>query len=229
MRIARAMRCGQVFVNGYGAGGGIELPFGGVKRSGHGREKGFEALYEFPPARRSSSTTARADMRLKGKTAIVTGAAQGFGYGIAETYVREGARVCVMDINAGKAREAARALGRRAFAVACDVAKSASVTRSFARAIERLGRLDIHVNNAGVSHRNQPLLGVTEEEFEPPLRRQRQVDLPDGTRGRPAFPAKRRRRHRQYRVHGGHPAAARPYLVQRHQGRGESSVQVDGC
>jgi aldehyde dehydrogenase (NAD+) len=47
MRVARAMRCGQVFVNGYGAGGGIELPFGGVKRSGHGREKGFEALYEF--------------------------------------------------------------------------------------------------------------------------------------------------------------------------------------
>ena len=47
MRVARAMRCGQVFVNGYGAGGGIELPFGGFKKSGHGREKGFEALYEF--------------------------------------------------------------------------------------------------------------------------------------------------------------------------------------
>jgi aldehyde dehydrogenase (NAD+) len=47
MRVARAMRCGQVYVNGYGAGGGIELPFGGVKKSGHGREKGFEALYEF--------------------------------------------------------------------------------------------------------------------------------------------------------------------------------------
>jgi aldehyde dehydrogenase (NAD+) len=47
IRVARAMRCGQVFVNGYGAGGGVELPFGGVKKSGHGREKGFEALYEF--------------------------------------------------------------------------------------------------------------------------------------------------------------------------------------
>ncbi len=51
MRVARAMRCGQVFVNGYGAGGGIELPFGGVKKSGHGREKGFEALYEFCAAK----------------------------------------------------------------------------------------------------------------------------------------------------------------------------------
>ncbi|MBV7485100.1 aldehyde dehydrogenase family protein [Bordetella sp. BOR01] len=47
LRIARKVRSGQVFINNYGAGGGIELPFGGVKASGHGREKGFEALYGF--------------------------------------------------------------------------------------------------------------------------------------------------------------------------------------
>jgi len=47
LRLARAIQSGQVFINNYGAGGGIELPFGGVKRSGHGREKGFEALYGF--------------------------------------------------------------------------------------------------------------------------------------------------------------------------------------
>ncbi len=105
-------------------------------------------------------------MRLKGKTAIVTGAAQGFGLGIAETYVREGARVCVMDINGDKAREAARNLGRRAFAVACDVGKASSVDRAFARAIGRLERLDVLVNNAGISHRNQPMLTVTEAEFD---------------------------------------------------------------
>lgn len=47
MRLAKALRCGQVFLNVYGAGGGIELPFGGVRKSGHGREKGFAALFEF--------------------------------------------------------------------------------------------------------------------------------------------------------------------------------------
>ena len=45
-RVAKALKCGQVFVNSFGAGGGVELPFGGVKRSGHGREKGFMALEE---------------------------------------------------------------------------------------------------------------------------------------------------------------------------------------
>lgn len=47
LRLARRLRSGQVFINNYGAGGGVELPFGGVKHSGHGREKGFEALYGF--------------------------------------------------------------------------------------------------------------------------------------------------------------------------------------
>ncbi len=47
MRLARAIRSGQIFINNYGAGGGVELPFGGVKHSGYGREKGFEALYGF--------------------------------------------------------------------------------------------------------------------------------------------------------------------------------------
>jgi aldehyde dehydrogenase (NAD+) len=47
MRLAKALKTGQVFLNNYGAGGGVELPFGGVGKSGHGREKGFEALYGF--------------------------------------------------------------------------------------------------------------------------------------------------------------------------------------
>lgn len=51
MRMAKGVKSGQVFVNTYGAGGGVELPFGGVKKSGHGREKGFEALREFTVAK----------------------------------------------------------------------------------------------------------------------------------------------------------------------------------
>ena len=47
LRMARRVAAGQVFINNYGAAGGVELPFGGVKSSGHGREKGFEALYGF--------------------------------------------------------------------------------------------------------------------------------------------------------------------------------------
>jgi 3-oxoacyl-[acyl-carrier protein] reductase len=105
-------------------------------------------------------------MRLQDKTAIVTGAAQGFGLGIAETYLREGARVCFMDINGDKAKDAAKGFGRRAFALACDVGKARSVETAFAKAIERLGRLDILVNNAGISHRNRPMLEVEEQEFD---------------------------------------------------------------
>jgi aldehyde dehydrogenase (NAD+) len=47
MRLSRRLKCGQVYINNFGAGGGVELPFGGVKASGHGREKGFEALLSF--------------------------------------------------------------------------------------------------------------------------------------------------------------------------------------
>ncbi|KPF62554.1 3-ketoacyl-ACP reductase [Bosea sp. AAP35] len=105
-------------------------------------------------------------MRLSGKTALITGAAQGFGFGIAETFVREGARVALLDLNGEKAQEAASAIGGGAFAVTCDVASARSVDTAVAQVIAAFGRLDIIVNNAGTTHRNMPMTEVTEAEFD---------------------------------------------------------------
>ena len=91
---------GQVFINNYGAGGGVELPFGGVKHSGHGREKGFEALYGFTTLKTVVHASTGRRMRLQNKIAIVTGAGSGFGQGIAQRFAAEGAKVVVNDINA---------------------------------------------------------------------------------------------------------------------------------
>ncbi|KPL51861.1 3-ketoacyl-ACP reductase [Prosthecomicrobium hirschii] len=104
-------------------------------------------------------------MRLKDKIAIVTGAASGFGRGIAERFAAEGARVVVADINEDGAKAVAAAIGGGAVAVACDVARRADVEAMVAAA-ERLGGLDIVVNNAGATHRNGPMLDVTEEMFD---------------------------------------------------------------
>ncbi len=105
-------------------------------------------------------------MRLRNKTAIVTGGAQGFGYGIAETFVREGALVAILDLDGEGATRAAEALGPAAMAFRCNVADSAEVARVVAEAITGLGDLDIIVNNAGTTHRNMPMLDVEEAEFD---------------------------------------------------------------
>ncbi len=105
-------------------------------------------------------------MRLKGKAALVTGAGQGFGYGIAETFVREGARVACLDVKAEVAEAAARRLGLAAIALTGDVSKRDDVERAARAAIEAFGRVDIVVNNAGTTHRNKPLMEVEEAEFD---------------------------------------------------------------
>ena len=105
-------------------------------------------------------------MRLLDRTAFITGAAGGFGYGIAETFAREGARVAIIDINEEAAIAAASQIGGNAFALRCDVADGNDVKRAVEAVMETFGRLDIVVNNAGTSHRNKPLLDVTEEEFD---------------------------------------------------------------
>ncbi|MFP4359595.1 MAG: glucose 1-dehydrogenase [Alphaproteobacteria bacterium] len=105
-------------------------------------------------------------MELENKIAIVTGAASGFGKGIAEAYVREGAKVACLDVNAKGAAAVAAGLGDAARAFGCDVADGASVRAAVRRAHDAFGRIDIVVNNAGVSHKNQSMLEVDEAEFD---------------------------------------------------------------
>ena len=105
-------------------------------------------------------------MRLKDQVAIVTGAASGFGAEIARQYVAQGARVAVADINAAGAQAVAAELGEAAIAVACDVTKRADIDALVKATTDRWGRLDIVVNNAGWTHKNQPLLDVDEATFD---------------------------------------------------------------
>lgn len=104
--------------------------------------------------------------RLSGKTAIITGAASGFGAEIARLYASEGAKVVIADINEAGAREGAGAIGDQARAVRCDVTCRADIDAAVALTLSAFGRLDIVVNNAGWTHRNKPLLEVTEDEFD---------------------------------------------------------------
>ena len=105
-------------------------------------------------------------MRLKDKVAIVTGAGSGFGRGIAEAFVREGAKVVLADINGKAALQAAREIGDGAIAMQTDVTKREDVAAMVGNAVDVFGGLDILVNNAGYTHKNQSLLTVSEEEFD---------------------------------------------------------------
>ena len=103
-------------------------------------------------------------MRLKDQSAIVTGAASGFGAAIAECFAAEGARVVVADLNEAQGQEVAQRIGG-VFA-RCDVSRADDVQALVQIAVRTNGRLDIVVNNAGVTHVNKPHLDVTEDEFD---------------------------------------------------------------
>ena len=105
-------------------------------------------------------------MRLDNKVALITGAASGFGQGIAETFAREGARVAVVDINEKAARQAAASISNKAIALRCDVSQRADVDAAARRPSMRSDEFDILVNNAGMSHVRRPMLEVEEAEFD---------------------------------------------------------------
>ncbi|MGI3211771.1 SDR family oxidoreductase [Roseovarius tibetensis] len=104
-------------------------------------------------------------MRLTGKTALVTGAASGFGKGIAERFVAEGAKVAIVDLNEEGAKAVADSLGEAAIAIGCDVSDGAQVADAVARTTEAFGKLDIAVNNAGWTNVNSPLMETDEATF----------------------------------------------------------------
>lgn len=104
--------------------------------------------------------------RLEGKVAVITGAASGFGEGMALRFAEEGARVVVADINMKGAERVAETIGAAAIPVRADVAHRHEVEAMIAAATDKWGRIDCMVNNAGYSHRNGPLGEVDEQTFD---------------------------------------------------------------
>lgn len=104
--------------------------------------------------------------QLDNKIAIITGAGSGFGEGMATAYIREGAKVLIADLNGEAGERVAKALGPNAKAVVCDVANEASVKAMVQACVDTFGIPDIVINNAGTTHKNQPMLDVDEKTFD---------------------------------------------------------------
>lgn len=105
-------------------------------------------------------------MRLKNKVAVITGAASGFGEGMALRFAEEGAKVVVADLNAKGAERVAAGIGGAAVPVTVDVSQSAEFDAMIDAAMDRFGRIDVMVNNAGYTHRNGDMLEVDEATFD---------------------------------------------------------------
>lgn len=104
--------------------------------------------------------------QLDNKVAVVTGAGSGFGEGIAKLYAKEGAKVVIADINKEAADRVAGEIGSSALAIKADVANRADVDSLIKSCQVEFGSVDIVVNNAAITHKNQPMLDVDEEMFD---------------------------------------------------------------
>jgi 3-oxoacyl-[acyl-carrier protein] reductase len=104
--------------------------------------------------------------RLKDKVAIITGAASGFGEGMAKRFAEEGAKIVVADLNARGAERVADEIGENAIAVTTDVSLRSEVDEMVYAAKSAFGRIDIMVNNAGYTHNNGDMLKVEEATFD---------------------------------------------------------------
>ncbi|WP_088143264.1 SDR family oxidoreductase [Achromobacter xylosoxidans] len=103
---------------------------------------------------------------LSNKIAIITGAGSGFGAAIARAYAKENAKVVLADLNLEAAQRVAKEVGEYGSAVACDVSNGDQVRAMVRHCVERFGAPDIVINNAGTTHRNQPMLDVDEASFD---------------------------------------------------------------
>jgi len=103
--------------------------------------------------------------RLAGKVAIITGAGSGIGAGIAKLFVKEGAKVVIADWNFENAKKVAAGLGANAMAVKCDVSRADEVKAMVDEAVNKFGRIDILINNAGV-YIPHSIEDVSEEEWD---------------------------------------------------------------
>lgn len=104
--------------------------------------------------------------RLKDKVAVITGAASGFGAGMARRFAEEGAKIVVADINARGAEQVASEIGKAAVWTRMDVSLRSDFEEMTTTAMNAFGRIDIMVNNAGFTHRNGDMLKVDEATFD---------------------------------------------------------------
>ena len=149
-------------------------------------------------------------MASDGRTALVTGAARGIGLAIARRLAADGLRVALLDLDRDRVEAAARDVGAGAIALVADVTRSAEVDAAVQATVERWGRLDVLVNNAGITGRSFPIWELDDEDWERVIvgrPHERLLLLPGSGPGDAPAGIGTHRQHRLDRRQGGEPDA----------------------